>query len=126
MVFERQIATALRLIKRNGKAVTWRQRTSTVPDPNKPWEVVDDDTITDHADIPIVFLPYNQANRAFIANIVGTEVPAGRNFGLMGAQSFTPGKTDVVVDGAKEIAIQAIDVLSPNGEIILYTLFFRD
>lgn len=60
----------------------------------------------------------------FIQAIVGTEVYAGTEIGLMaGGQKFTPEGTDTIHRGSKTgpvVTIEKIDTLAPNGDVILY------
>ena len=63
--------------------------------------------------------------RETIAYLRGTEVPTGSVMGLMGAVNFEPSLKDVVIRDGKELRLENIDVLSPNGKTILYTVVFK-
>lgn len=60
----------------------------------------------------------------FIQAIIGTEVPAGTEIGLMaGGLSFIPKDTDTIHRGAVDgpvVTIEKIDLLAPNGDPILW------
>lgn len=58
---------------------------------------------------------------AFMAAMVGTEVPMSGEIGLLaGGLSFTPETSDSFIRGGAEMAIEKIDRLAPNGLPILY------
>lgn len=121
--FDRQIATAKRLIEKNGQKITWRKLAKTTPDTDKPW-IVEEDGETDYDNISIVFLPNNRQNNELIRYITGTEVTCGNVQGLMWGVPFTPSADDIVIRDGIELRIKSIDTLSPNGQIILHTIEF--
>ena len=118
--FDRQIATALKLIKKNGQVVTWRSKTSSPPDPSKPWKPVETSS-TDTA-VDICFLPATKQTLEFLGL---TEVPVGCVIGLMGQVSFNPSLSDIVIRDGAQLRIESIDKLAPNGQNILYTMVFK-
>lgn len=121
--FDRQIATALRLIQKNGQLVKWRQL-QREDDPNNPAAVIENDPV-DH-DVYICFLPVNKDTKEFIAYLRGTnDVKIGSVIGLMGNVSFTPDAADYVLRDGVTLEILNIDLLSPNGQKILYTVEFK-
>lgn len=123
-VFDRQIATATRLIKKYGQSVTWRSLPDgTVTDPDKPWRPVNGGHV-DHSPI-ICFLPDDRENRQFYAYLTGKEVSSGTTLGYMAAVNFEPKLKDIVIRDGVEYQIQNINLLSPNGENILYTIEFK-
>lgn len=123
--FDRQIKTALRLIAKNGQAVKWRVIDDPTPtDPNKPWEP--GPATPDDKDVTICFLPIDRQTMETFNFIKGTEVPKGSVMGLMGQVNFDPNIKDVVIREGKELRIASLDVLSPNGQKILYTVVFKE
>lgn len=120
--FDRQIETAKRLISKNGQTVTWRKVGVDTPDPSKPWKPAAD-TSTD-TDVVICFLPPGRIGQELIRYLKGTEVTTGSVQGLMSAVDFEPSANDVVIRDGKTLRIKSIDPLSPNGQIILYTIEF--
>jgi hypothetical protein len=123
MKFDRQIATAQRLIANNGQTVQWRQSAPTV-NAAAPW-VPGDNTNTD-TDVSICFVPVQSSvTRKFLAAISGTDITVGKLAGLMGNVEFEPSIKDVVIRDGVELAITSIDLLSPNGQKILYTIEFE-
>jgi len=123
-VYDRQIATAKRLISQKGQSVTWRQLADGAPvDSSKPWKP-SAATPTDNP-VSIVFLPPLKENQELIRYLKGTEVPTGSVSGLMPAVTFAPAAKDVVIRNSVELVVKSIDPLSPNGEIILYFLEFE-
>lgn len=123
-VFDRQIATAKRLIEKNGQTINWVQRPAGTVDPDTPWLPTVGVPVTYTP--RIVFLPRSRLNYQLIRalNPNAPEVPGGTLYGLMAQVSFTPSKDDVVVRAGVEYRMIGIDPLSPNGEIILYTIDF--
>lgn len=121
--FDRQIATALRLIQKNGQQVTWRQLQRT-EDPNEPGKVIVAPPV-DHSPF-ICFLPVNKENREFVNFLRGSnELKTGSVLGLMGNVSFEPSAADLVIRDGKTLEILNYDLLSPNGQKILYTIEFK-
>lgn len=121
--FDRQIATAKRLIAKNGQAVTWRRTTDAAPaDSAKPWKP-GTSTVID-TPVTIIFLPEDRRDFEFLRLLGATEVPKGKLVGLMAAVGFTPTIKDTVIRAGVSLGIDAIDPLAPNGQIILYTVRF--
>lgn len=121
--FDRAIATAQKLIKKNGQVVKWRKTTAPIPDTAKPW-LNGEPTVVD-ADCVICFLPINKEMREMLMFIRGTEVLGGSVAGLMGAVGFTPNPIDSVVRDGVTYSINNIDILAPNGQVVLYTIEFK-
>lgn len=122
--FDRQIQTALRLIKKNGEAVKWRVVDDAAPaDPSQPWNPGPATPIDN--DVFICFLPVDLKTQETFTFIKGTEVPKGSVMGLMGNVPFEPNLKDVVIRNGAELRLAYIDVLSPNGQKILYTMVFQ-
>lgn len=121
--FDRQIEMAKRLIKKNGQTVTWRQLNETIPDAGKPWKP-ESLPGTDYTP-EIALFTINKENRQFIHFITGTEAKIGDVYGLMGNVSFEPSLKDIVIRDGVTYRILNIDLLSPNGQKILYTVEFK-
>ena len=121
--YDRQIETAKRLIKKYGQSVIWRQLNEFIPDTDKPWKP---ETLpgTDYTP-EMAFFTINKENRQFIHFITGTEAKIGDVYGLMGNVSFTPSLKDIVIRDGVEYRILNIDLLSPNGQKVLYTVEFK-
>lgn len=120
--FDRQVATALKLIAKNGESVTWRTIPDATPsDPDKPWRP----GTTTPVDNPVIicFLPASEKTFSYMN---ASEVPKGAFMGLMGNVPFEPKLKDVAIRNGKQLRISAIDLLSPNGQKILYTVVFEE
>lgn len=125
MTFARQIATAKKLIKRNGALVTWRQIAPGVGEnPAKP-------AVGTPTNYPVfmAFFPTGELSlRSTLSMLLGTEIPSGRLYGLMGAVPFTPGMKDTVLGTPfGDLGIidkNGIDEFNPNGESIFFTVRF--
>lgn len=122
--FDRAIATAQRLIKKNGQPVTWRKLTEVAANPDEPWNG-GTNAVVEHTPF-MCFVPAKEsATRVFMAYLAGTEVKTGRLAALMGAVDFTPDAKDVVIRDGVELRIESIDKLSPNGQAVLYMVEFK-
>jgi len=122
--FDRAIQTALRLIAKNGEKVKWRVINDAAPtDPSQPWNPGPATPVDN--DATICFLPVDRQTMETFTFIKGTEVPKGSVMGLMGNVPFAPNLKDVVIRDGKELRIANIDVLSPNGQKVLYTVVFQ-
>jgi len=120
--FDRQIATAQRLIKKNGVAVKWRKFVKTEV-PGKPWEFTQ---VPVDYDVVVCFLTMTKALYETLAFIPNTDVAIGSTMGLMGQVEFDIEGTDVVIDyDGKELAIETVQTLAPNGQKILHTVVFK-
>jgi len=123
--YDKIIATAQRLIEKKGQLVQWHSVPNPIiADSNEPWIVTEPVPVTH--DVYICFVPVRDREmRKFLAYIKGSEVPTGRLAGLMGAVNFEPAiKDEVVRDGAL-LKLADIDLLSPNGQKVLYTIEFE-
>lgn len=122
--FDRQIQTALRLIAKNGEKVKWHViDDAAAPDPSQPWNPGPASPVD--KDVVICFLPIDRQTMETFAFIKGTDVPKGSVMGLMGNVPFDPNLKDVVIRDGIELRIANIDLLSPNGQKILYTVVFQ-
>lgn len=120
--FDRAIATAQRLIKKNGQSVVWRQVIDT-PNPDQPWKAPTQ-VVTDHP-VVIAFIPMTREYKEMFVFKDKSEVTSGFVVGLMGQVPFTPGPKDVVIRNGKTYDIETLDLLSPNGQQILWTMIFK-
>lgn len=123
-VFDRQIESARRLIKKNGQTVTWRQVTNGPPaDPDKPWKP-GSPVETDYPETKIVFLPITTGNRFMSRRYKNnSDVPEGTLYGIMEQVDFTPTQKDEVIRDGVTYNVIAFDTLDPNGEgSIIYEL----
>lgn len=121
--FDSAIETALRLIQKNGQKVTWQQSLVVVPDATKPW-LPAAGTVALHEPF-ICFLPLDREGKEFLIKLGATEVNVGMFYGLMGNVSFTPDPKDVVTRDGIVLDIAHIDLLSPNGQKVLWTITFN-
>lgn len=124
--FDRQIATAKRLIAKNGRTCVWRALENDAPvDVNKPWKKGIE--TTDDATVKIVLLPDTRANLAFLQTLTNETISIGDDYGLMASVDFVPTKRAEVYDetGTKLLrSVKSVDTLAPNGEVVLHTIRF--
>lgn len=122
-LFDRAIATATRLIAKDGDPCTWVSAAApSVADPDQPWIMTDNAPVT--YQVPIVFV--NESSNPFAKLVTGSQIPGSGKRGLMATVPFTPQLTDTVIrsDGTK-MALLSIDPLDPNGAKILWKLVFK-
>jgi len=121
--YDRQIATAKRLIAKYGQTVTISQTPVTIADVNKPWEVTLGVPVI--TNIKMVFFSPKLVNKEFLRYIVGTELKSGNVQGLMAADSVIPKATNIITRNNIQMKIKSIDILAPNEQTILYTIEFE-
>jgi hypothetical protein len=122
--FDRQIATALRLIQKKGQKVVWRQLPAAVSDPLQPWN--GGASVPVNNDVFICFVPVrDRETRKLFQYLTGTEIEIGQLAGLMGNVPFDPKPKDIVLRDGVELRIASLDLLSPNGQKILWTVEFH-
>jgi hypothetical protein len=123
-VYDRQIASAKRIIAAKGQLCTWNSHgdgsggTAAKPAAN---------VITPHTDIPIVFVPLEREYLAtFLSTLQDTEIPTGLELAIMGQVDFDPQLRDTITRGSVEYSIHpknGIEKIDPNGEgAILYLI----
>lgn len=125
--FDNQIATAKRLIKRYGQSVTWKVANQGAPvDSGEPWKPTDI-APTEHT-VEICFVSEREVFwRKILSYLKGTEVALGKLSGIMSGEiPFTPALSDTILRDGKVLTVSSVDLLSPNGQKILYTLEFSE
>lgn len=126
--YDRSIAVALKLIKKKGQQIQWIQKSESIIDSAKPWNPSSGvETIYTPR---MAFFPFDQGpaprgNREFLSNVGETEAFTGKFYGLMGLVNFVPNPKDVVMRDGVSLEINAIDLLSPNGQTVLWTVIFN-
>ena len=120
--FDRSIALAKRLIKKDGHIVTWRQIPDTTP--TDPWSTPDPTPI-DH-DVYMCFIPYTHTEQYLnlISRMKDGETPQKTISGLLAAVPFIPSIKDVIIHDGVEMRIDNIEPLNPNGQDIMYVVEF--
>lgn len=119
-VYDRQIATAKRLIAAKGAACEWI--IPVAEEGGDAWNPQPSEPI--RKPVSIAFFSPKDLGRGsgdFIAALRGTEVPTSKEIGLMaGGLDFEPSADHSIErwDGVK--AIETIDRLAPNGEAVLF------
>lgn len=115
--FDRQIATAKRLIARNGMVCKWKQITKTAI-PGSPF--LTGSQSEQVYDAALCFVPASDLDY-----LIGTDVPATTVVALMGQVPFTPQLKDTVMRGTETLRVANIKPLAPNEQIILYAVVFE-
>lgn len=124
--YDRQVATAERLIREKGKPVQVVRQLTTLPDPDRPWEPGEPvETLTDAYG---VFLNFNAQDMETMSKMAGaSEIQSSdRKVLLAAAAAGAPLTTnDKLRDADGDWSIEWVQVLAPNGENILYTVRAR-
>lgn len=124
--YDRQIATAKRLIAAKGRTCVWRALGDAAPtDGAKPWKKGEE--TTDDSTVKIVFLPDTKTNLAFLQTLTTEPINVGDDYGLMAVGDFVPTTRAEVYDESGVTllrGIKSVEPLAPNGEVIFYTLRF--
>lgn len=121
MQFDRQIKTAERLIAKYGQSVVWKQRTILEND-IEPWNP-GAGAETENNCI-ICFLPVSRVQMETFHLMKGTEVSEVSVMGYMSQVPFKPAIGDTVVKDGEVLTVKNVNLLSPNGQKILYTILF--
>lgn len=124
--YDRQIATAKRIIDQKGRECTWRNDVPGAPvDPEKPW--LPGPSTTEEHTVKIVFLPDTKNNKEFLQAMSKEPINVGDDYGLLAAVDFHPNLKSSVWNDDNDVmlrGIKSIEPLAPNGDIILYTIKF--
>jgi hypothetical protein len=125
-VYDEDIETARELIEEFGQECFW-QKPTPAGEGGTPGYPAEGGEPPDPIRCKIAFFPPRELGRGtmeFLEALRGTEVPAGREIGLMeGGVPFTPENVDMIRRGsatADPVAIERIDRLAPNGDPVLY------
>jgi hypothetical protein len=123
--YDRQIASAKRQIAKKGQAVVWWQIPDGVAaDPLLPNRKTNGSPVQFPA--TIVFFPLTAEKYKSLTRRPETELITGAVYGLMGAVGFVPNLKDYIERGdGLRYQIDAMNVLAPNGQPILYTIVFK-
>lgn len=112
-------ATAQRLIQKNGRTITYRQKGGTLVDVTKPWlGTTGDTTLTPKA----AFIDYEQSD------VRGQLVQAGDKQVLIAADDLpgiTPGNQDSIEDGSIRWGIVSVNAIDPSDAPIVYEFHVR-
>lgn len=120
----RALATANRLILRYGAPVIWQQPRDAPPnDPSEPW-LPGPTVLTTFQNVPLVRLPSNRKNIAFLMYLTGTEIPDGYERAIIpGNVPFVPTLKDYFADVASDkVAISWLDPFKPAGNVLLWVM----
>lgn len=124
--YDRQVATAERLIREKGKPVQVVRQSTTLPDPDRPWEP--GEPVETFTDAYGVFLNFNAQDMETMSKMAGaSEIQSSdRKVLLAAAAAGAPLTTnDKLRDADGDWSIEWVQVLAPNGENILYTVRAR-
>lgn len=119
--YDNAVALAKRLIEKKGRTVTLRQGISPAPtDPDAPWRVGAPVEITKR--VKAVFLHYSQKE------VDGSRVRATDEKVLVAAGSlgsFVPAVGTAILDGARTLRVESVEVVRPGDDAVVYELQAR-
>ncbi|QZA70455.1 head-to-tail stopper [Erwinia phage AH03] len=119
--YDRQIATAKRLIKKYGSPVTFRQVRDAVSDPAKPWD--DLPAVTIDKTVDAVFVDDSSTlQQVFAAYLSGTVIPDGQVTVFLPDFGLQPSNKDVIIKDGVEYRIAKVGTLKPADQIIMHSL----
>lgn len=132
--YERQVASAKRMIAKRGQAVSWLVRSVGTTDPDevpgaskwRPKNVPGVDPV--ERPVVIAFLPLEEKQREALRGR-GIADTSGMEQGFMAQVPFSPNQKDAVLRDGRTLPIESIDIIAPNGtaptDVILYTVIFK-
>lgn len=124
--YDRQIASAQRLIKKYGKLTTWRSHVEGVTTEAEapgatPWRPKAGlSNGSPSYQVTVVFFPIGKEKRESLSEM-GIELTSGAQIGYMPAVPFVPAQKDTILRNGVYMPVEHIEVLAPNDdEPILY------
>lgn len=127
--YERQIATAKRLIAKRGQAVFWNVRPVATADSSEvegasKWRPKAA-PLQPQLSFPvtIAFFPVDRNNYESLTGR-GIELTSGSQLGYMAAVGFEPSQKDTVTRNGHVLPVSHIEIIAPNGDAILYEIVF--
>ena len=118
-VFDRQIASALRLIKKNGMKCTYHS-VQAIPDSPQEWN--GDDPITATYEVDMVFIPVDRVDRDTQVYREYQDVPLNFTQCYIPIVPFVPKLKDYFFRDGKQYNVQRVVEYKPNNEVIAYML----
>lgn len=119
-IYDRQIASAKRMIAAKGADCTWRRPVRA--EGGEAWNPQPSNSVD--TPVKMVFFSPRDIGRGmgeFLAALRGTEVPTSSEVGLLaGDINFEPSDADIILRWDGQKGIKSIDRIAPNGEAILY------
>lgn len=123
-IYDRQIASALKIIRKKGASAILRKLNSTSPsNPDEPWKPSAD--AIDDTNISIVILPPLSGSGleiSFNKSIDNSLIPKNLQIGLIGNNLIEPDLKDLVIINSIEYTIYKLATLAPNGESLLFVV----
>lgn len=118
--YDRQVATAKKLIKKYGSIEIFRQIRD-VADPEKPWE--DDGKVTTDTPVYMVFINDSTSlAEVFAAYLAGTTIADGSTVVYIADFGLQPTNKDVLIKDGVEYRIESVETLKPATQTILHAL----
>lgn len=126
--FDRQIKTVNRLIAKYGRNVEFKRIPNTIPDPTKPWLVVNSEPLI--ATIKMVFLAPNSTGLSKLGEEIlqylgGTQTAKGVIRGYCAPFEYIPKMNDFFTTPDGQMTVKGVDTLAPNGQAIMHTVEFN-
>lgn len=125
--FDSAIATAVRLIEKNGMTVTWvKTKSGELEDNAEPWNASDEDCYTKYYP-KVCFVPVDKVHKEFISYLSErNDIVQGAVVGLMaGNVPFIVHAKDYVKRGCEVLRIRNFELIAPNEQKVLYIVEFQ-
>lgn len=123
MDVQRAIATALRLIEKNGQAVVYRKPAAADPSA-APWRDLRSGEPWD-TPVRVAWIKPKLRTLAFLQNEATTEIPKGVELALMAGGLIEVDLTDLVLADGRACPLFRADPVKPSGVPILWTLWIN-
>lgn len=117
--YDRQIASALRMIAKYGMPCTWvKVRDVFLPgNGSKPVGQVEEKFTAS-----MVFFPYTFQNAQLFHELAGFNLTVGNEWALMPTVSFEPNRVDKITRAGTTYSIVALSPLKPAEQTVLWTI----
>jgi hypothetical protein len=116
---------AHRLIDKNGQSVIWRCFKD-LEKSSEPWNPGETEYQFEDKPVKIVFFPSSYRDSKTKGFIRNSEQHKSDYVGFMADNGFAPDLKDVVIRGDKILRILSFELISPNGENLLYEFDFKE
>lgn len=120
--YERMIALGFRLIAKYGQPAIHRRLEVTEADPNTPWIAAGKPNVD--TNVVIAFVPVDRYAWETMRMREGTDITEGHITGYMAA-SLAPNVKDVIIRAGRQLTIDDVITINPDGRDVLHIMLLR-